>query len=271
MLGRSLARSSCTLVVAAALLCGCGPRMYRELRIRTSPFASAVANGAPLAADKLEQARAERVVLEDDATSLWEHARRVLVARLGAAPPKEVSLDDGAHRVTTVDPDHAGTDAMTALWVVDVVRNGVVFALAPTTLDALEAVSTRAVADPGVRFLVRGQDRATFGDVLRVLGVLERVAPGRSFLGAFTSTTTPATPWTMCFLPEGKERETAKVRLLLDVRDDGRVGVVHLVRPAADAEERAFGTAAALCAAHQDLTAHAGERGYRLRMNFTPR
>jgi hypothetical protein len=260
------------LIVTAAASSACaGLRSYGEVRVLASSAPPVVrADGKPVEADDLALAgRARRVVIEAGPTAPWRVAREALADLAVSTQAKEVVLEDGARSVTLGLPRGSRADGLTRLWIVDVAPAArVTFGLAPSTPDAVVDAASAMAVDHGTRFLVRGEDPAMFGDVMTVVAALERVAPGRTVVGALSASMTRDDAWEACPFPPGHDSETAFVALSLDVRADGKAGVVS-VDPRWDAP--AFGPAAAFCAARQRVLKRASQHDYRVKMRFVPR
>lgn len=220
-------------------------------------------DGAPISVETLANARADRVVLEAPASTPWWHARAALVAVTDMGAMKAVRLDDGGRRVDVRLPRGAAP-SKGDVWMVDVGPAGAVrFGAETTRVEALEDVARTPAATPSTWFLVRGDDGATFGDVMTSLVTLDRLAPGRAVIGALTAAMSPDKPWA-CPPPVDMARDDATVALNLAVREDGKVGFVHVVATT----NPEFAVAAVFCVARQRLGEHAGKASYRIRLHY---
>lgn len=245
----------------------CAARSAQEVRIDTTGPTAIVADGKPVA--ELEAVgRARRFVLRGAPEAPWSRTRAVLLELALDTSAHDLTVGDGTRELLVGLPRGDRADGATRLVVVDVLPDRSIWlgverhASIAAFRDAVAGLRTVPA-----RFLLRGQDGARFGDVLDTAIALEAAAPGSVILGAISREfPQKRAGWLECPFPPGREDEmdVQAVEVRLDVRDDGRVGEVRILR----SSDPMFTSAAVYCASRQILTAKAGKRNDGLRVRF---
>lgn len=267
-LGSSSSRAPLRVAFLACASLACSSRVpIRTLAVDTSGEVRYRADDRVVTApDPSVLRRARSVTLCADDRAEWRTTRRFLIGMALESFVGSLSLCDGSSFVRVGLPVGNRAYGVQHLVIVDVGADAVTTGVARRGLVASQDYLADEALAENATFLVRGSDDARFGLVRDVAARLERARPGRVILGALSADVAPpASEWLRCPFPPGNELAADDLVLRVELRSDGRAGIVDVER---QPSRPLFASAGAFCASRQRFAPRGESRTRRLHVRF---